>query len=444
MRPAIALALLLIILSRVTPAPAQIWWCPAARAYYPQVQFCQIGTWVRVGPAAPVPPSAASTWPPPAGSSPPPPAAPLGSTATPTTRTTAATIGPNSGSAPSARADQFDAWCKTIRLPSSIAICSEPDLRALASERQEAYNEARARLSPEQQRVLLADQNGWVHAYAAACGLSDASPLPLPPQIKDCMTEAGRARIAYLRAYGATAPGPHTPSQPSTVPAGTSQPHAPVGSGLSASEMDMFREQISRCWNLPATARDGRDLVVEIRVVVSPGGNVEQATIVDQARAAGDPFYRAVAESARRAFFNPACRPLNLPADKYAIWRGMVVDFSPKAPPTVGSGTAPSPLTSPAAIESRADAELVLPSWESGNYSQYCSEQWTKRGVLNEEMYRYCLQNQKDGYDQLTFEVNKYKDLDWLQAVIDEAVKTWTKRGARQDEMVEGLCRCPR
>jgi outer membrane biosynthesis protein TonB len=110
----------------------------------------------------------------------------------------------------------------------------------------------------------------------------------------------------------------------------SSQPKAPLGRRLSASEMDMVREQISRCWNVPAGARDTPDLVVEIRVVVNPDGNVQRATIVDQARVAGDPFFRAAAESARRAFFNPECRPLRLPPGKYDIWRDMVVDFRPK------------------------------------------------------------------------------------------------------------------
>jgi outer membrane biosynthesis protein TonB len=130
-----------------------------------------------------------------------------------------------------------------------------------------------------------------------------------------------------------TAPSPDAPPQERmavATGAPSSQPKAPLGSRLSASEEDMVREQISRCWNVPAGARDAKDLVVEIRVVVGPDGNVRQATIVDQGRAASDPFYRAAAESARRAFFNPACRPLRLPPDKYAIWKDMVVDFSPK------------------------------------------------------------------------------------------------------------------
>jgi outer membrane biosynthesis protein TonB len=109
----------------------------------------------------------------------------------------------------------------------------------------------------------------------------------------------------------------------------SSQPRAPLGSQITASEVDLVRQQIARCWNVPAGARDAKDLVVEIRVVVDPDGTVRQATIVDQARLS-DPFFRAAAESAKRAFFNPLCRPLHLPPDKYAIWKDLVVDFSPK------------------------------------------------------------------------------------------------------------------
>ena len=121
---------------------------------------------------------------------------------------------------------------------------------------------------------------------------------------------------------------PETPRP--TAARASSQPRAPLGSQLTASELDMVRHQIAQCWNVPAGARDAKDLVVEIKVIVDPDGTVRQATIVDQGRLGGDPFYRAAAESARRAFFNPLCRPLHLPAEKYAIWKDLVVDFSPK------------------------------------------------------------------------------------------------------------------
>ena len=128
-----------------------------------------------------------------------------------------------------------------------------------------------------------------------------------------------------------TVPSPDPPPQRPRVASArpSSQPRAPLGSQITASEVDLVRQQIARCWNVPAGARDAKDLVVEVRVAVDPDGTVRQATIVDQGRLS-DPFYRAAAESARRAFFNPLCRPLHLPADKYAIWKDLVVDFSPK------------------------------------------------------------------------------------------------------------------
>jgi len=109
----------------------------------------------------------------------------------------------------------------------------------------------------------------------------------------------------------------------------TPQPMTPSGSRSAPTEVDdVVREQISRCWNVPAGARDAKDLVVQIRVLVDRDGTVQQATIEDQARLGRDPLFRAAAESARRAFFNPQCRPLHLPPEKYAIWKELVVDFS--------------------------------------------------------------------------------------------------------------------
>jgi outer membrane biosynthesis protein TonB len=129
-----------------------------------------------------------------------------------------------------------------------------------------------------------------------------------------------------------TTPSPDAPPQRPRVASArpSSQPRAPLGSQITASEVDLVRQQIARCWNVPAGARDAKDLVIEVRVAVDPDGSVRQATIVDQARLGSDPFFRAAAESARRAFFNPLCRPLRLPPDKYAIWKDLVVDFSPK------------------------------------------------------------------------------------------------------------------
>lgn len=100
--------------------------------------------------------------------------------------------------------DGLDDWCAKASLPSSIAICSDRDLRALVIERQHAFDEVRSRLTPDRRKTLLANQTRWVKTYPRACGLSADKPpaLPLVPAIKDCMAQAGRERIAYLKAYG--------------------------------------------------------------------------------------------------------------------------------------------------------------------------------------------------------------------------------------------------
>jgi hypothetical protein len=100
------------------------------------------------------------------------------------------------------------------------------------------------------------------------------------------------------------------------------QPSAPLGGQVTASQVG-----VDRCWNGPANAGDAKDLVVVIRVIVDPDGTVQQATIVDQARLS-DPMFRLAAERARRAFFNPQCRPLHLLPGR--IWRDLAVSFSSK------------------------------------------------------------------------------------------------------------------
>ncbi len=98
---------------------------------------------------------------------------------------------------------------------------------------------------------------------------------------------------------------------------------------VSMSEIDAVRQQISRCWNLPAGARDAQDLIVTIRATVAPDGTVTSAVIDDRSKM-GDPFFRAAAESAQRAMLNPACQPLKLPPQKYEQWKNLRLNFNPK------------------------------------------------------------------------------------------------------------------
>lgn len=106
---------------------------------------------------------------------------------------------------------------------------------------------------------------------------------------------------------------------------------APVTSDtLALSEMDALKYQLAQCWNVPAGAMNAEDLIVDIRIEVNPDRTVRQATIEDQGRYNHDSFFRAAADSARRAVFNPRCSPLALPPDKYDIWKVILIRFNPR------------------------------------------------------------------------------------------------------------------
>src|SRR6266849_7902758 len=110
----------------------------------------------------------------------------------------------------------------------------------------------------------------------------------------------------------------------------SSQPKAPLGSQLTASDSDRVREQLRPCFNRPFGAKEKPDLSADIRVVMNRDGTVQQAQIVDKGQYASDPVYRAVADSGIRALRNPRCSPLRLPPDRYDVWQTFVFAFSTK------------------------------------------------------------------------------------------------------------------
>ena len=125
------------------------------------------------------------------------------------------------------------------------------------------------------------------------------------------------------------------PDQADKVVKELAQAPRPVTSSLdnkiTASEIAAIiaavRSQVERCWNIPAGAKDAKNLVVEIHLALNPDGTVREAAIVDQARMQSDGFFRTAAESARRAIL--LCQPLKLPPDKYSVWQEMTLSFNP-------------------------------------------------------------------------------------------------------------------
>lgn len=145
--------------------------------------------------------------------------------------------------------------------------------------------------------------------FASVLKTVDALRRPPSPR-----TDPGQADVPErVTAKRFAPPSSHNPDKPLTI-----------------SEIDALRRQIGACWNLPAGARDVRNLIVEVWVAINPDGTVRQALVVDVGRMEADPFFRSAAESALRAIRNPRCGPLRLPAAKYDRWKTMVLKFDPK------------------------------------------------------------------------------------------------------------------
>lgn len=115
------------------------------------------------------------------------------------------------------------------------------------------------------------------------------------------------------------------------IKASTTAPTSAFVTRLTISDVDHLRRQIERCWTVPAGARDAESLVVKIRIALNPDGSLRGSpAIVDRERLRqpGQEFYRAAAESARRAVLQ--CAPYDMPRDKYERWRDIVLTFDPK------------------------------------------------------------------------------------------------------------------
>lgn len=107
-------------------------------------------------------------------------------------------------------------------------------------------------------------------------------------------------------------------------------PLAQFSQRLTMSEADALKRQLSQCWSIQAGARYAEDLVVEVKLFMNPDRSVRQAVILNQWRYNQDSYFRAAADSAIRAVRSPMCNPLELPPDKYQMWKEIEVNFDPR------------------------------------------------------------------------------------------------------------------
>jgi outer membrane biosynthesis protein TonB len=121
---------------------------------------------------------------------------------------------------------------------------------------------------------------------------------------------------------------PAAPAQDKSTSKNTSTNYDPTAQ-LSMSENDLIMSQIQRCWNIPAGAKNAKELSVVVAVQLNADGSLISASLAEgQARYATDTFFRAAADSAIRAV--KLCTPLQgLAADRYSNWKAFELNFDP-------------------------------------------------------------------------------------------------------------------
>lgn len=148
-----------------------------------------------------------------------------------------------------------------------------------------------------------------------------AKPEPTKPRLNEILAE-----MARMREQESSRERPKVYDFRSDTPVRT------LGSqeGLTREEESALRRQIETCWNPPTGMKGLSDMSVQIRIDVDRARQVIRSAVVhDLDRMRQDAAYRALAESANRAISNPRCAPLNLPPQKYDIWKSMILNFDP-------------------------------------------------------------------------------------------------------------------
>jgi hypothetical protein len=87
-------------------------------------------------------------------------------------------------------------------------------------------------------------------------------------------------------------------------------------------------------------------------------------------------------------------------------------------------------------ISSHCFSQRNYPQKVLTDFDTHCKKEWTKRGELDKEMYNYCVEREKEGYDKMKRLEVKYKNYNWLQNLKSNIITEWTKAGVTEWRMV--------
>lgn len=158
-------------------------------------------------------------------------------------------------------------------------------------------------------------------------------PKPEPPKPEPKKEEPKRSLSDVLKNLEKQKPAPSEtkPEPKQQVAEAPSGAMGPAGDRLTVSEKDALRNQMARCWAVPAGAKDVHKMRVILRVRFDAQFKVTgTAEVVKTFGSMNDPAYRGFVESAYRATQKPQCATLLIPPDKYPSGGYVEIDFSPE------------------------------------------------------------------------------------------------------------------
>ena len=95
---------------------------------------------------------------------------------------------------------------------------------------------------------------------------------------------------------------------------------------LSQMDIDKIKNHIGDCWDTSIGASEVKALI-PLKISANTDGTINSVEIVDNSLYAKDTFYRATADSARRAVLD--CSPLPIPQNKAELFKSFHFDFDP-------------------------------------------------------------------------------------------------------------------
>ena len=98
---------------------------------------------------------------------------------------------------------------------------------------------------------------------------------------------------------------------------------------MTITDEDRLNASVARCWNINAGGRNAQKLVVKLRVFMNRDATVREVRVSNLLRYAQDQHYKAAADAARRSLLDPRCWPLDLPPEKYELWKNFPYTFDP-------------------------------------------------------------------------------------------------------------------